>query len=117
MNFQRKESKMSSDYFGLCPRCYKTDGYINIGRGQWYYCVKHRTTWYPGWNVCDSWRSQTLEDQQAIYAAMDFDSYQEVEPYFPPRRLRDRIWSLYHRVFWSVYKRVARIRVDDTIPF
>jgi hypothetical protein len=127
---------MSSAHFGVCPRCHKADGYINIGRGQWCYCIKHRTTWSPGSNLCIFWRSQTLNEQRAIYAALDFDNFEEVEPFYPmieepifpitAHRLLGskevapcfcrRIARRMRHFIWSFYNRVVRRR-DEAIPF
>lgn len=37
-------------YWGLCPICKKTHGYVNIGRNHWSICEKHRTRWWIGSN-------------------------------------------------------------------
>ena len=36
-----------ADFFGGCPECGHNDGYLNIGRCQWFLCHKHRTKWLP----------------------------------------------------------------------
>ena len=74
---------MHSGYFGLCPRCKKTDGYYNVGRGHWFYCRQHRTKWVVGANLFSSWRDQTEQEQRRNYDANGFGSYEEVEPFQP----------------------------------
>ena len=92
----------ADDYFGLCPRCHWTDGYINLGCDQWFYCRRHRTKWCSGSNLLDSWRFETKAEQRAEYEAMDFGSYERVESFFYPR-IVTRIHYVYLRI-------VARLR-------
>ncbi len=70
------------DYLGLgiCPECGRYDGYLNIGRGQWFYCTEHHTCWLAGENLFSSWRFETEAEQRARYDALDFDTYRQVEP-------------------------------------
>jgi hypothetical protein len=57
---------MSDDtgYFGLCPTCHKTDGYLNVGRSHWFVCDEHRTKWCAGANLFSSWREETEAEQR-----------------------------------------------------
>jgi hypothetical protein len=73
-----------SEHFGTCPHCRDYDGWINIGRGHWFYCDRHKVKWCVGSNLFGEWRDETEEQQRAIYEAKDFGSYQNVEPYHPP---------------------------------
>ena len=50
-----------TNYFGGCPRCGQTDGYINVVRSHWFVCNEHRTKWNAGANLFSSWRE---EDEQ-----------------------------------------------------
>ena len=70
---------LASDEFGTCPECGQTDGYLNIGRGHWFYCRQHRVRWFVGSNLFGSWREQTEAEQRADYDALEFGSYREVE--------------------------------------
>jgi hypothetical protein len=74
----------SKDYFGTCPHCHDCGGYINVGRSHWFFCDEHKVRWLIGSNLFSCWRYQTEEEQRAIYDAMRFGGYQNVEPYFPP---------------------------------
>jgi len=65
----------SDHYWGKCPQCGDNDGYLNIGRGHWFYCQEHRTRWYAGANLFDSWKGETEAEQRARYEEMDFGSY------------------------------------------
>jgi len=70
-------------YFGLCPVCHKTDGYINIGRAHWFLCEAHKTKWFIGENLFSSWIYETGAEQRADYDRLDFGSFQAVEPFYP----------------------------------
>jgi hypothetical protein len=67
------------DYFGVCPTCGRNDGYINIGRGHWFYCSKHRVKWYFGSNLFSSWREQTEDEQRETYDELGFGEYTEFD--------------------------------------
>ena len=71
-------------YFGLCPVCHRTDGYINIRRGHWFYCKEHRTFWYIGSNLFSSWKDETEEEQHRIFDELGMESFERVEPFHPP---------------------------------
>jgi hypothetical protein len=72
------------DHFGTCPHCHDYDGWINIGRGHWFFCDEHKVSWCVGFNLFDSWKDQTEQEQRAIYDAKGFGSYQDVVRYRPP---------------------------------
>jgi hypothetical protein len=63
------------DRFGVCPICHKTDGFINLGREHWFYCAEHKVKWFFGLNIFSSWKSQTAEQQQALYDALNFGEF------------------------------------------
>jgi hypothetical protein len=70
-------------YWGVCPECHKTDGYIDIGPNHWFFCKEHRTRWCVGANLFSSWRDETEEEQRHTYDDLDFGSFKEVKPYSP----------------------------------
>lgn len=75
-------------YWGLCPTCLNTDGYINIGRVHWFVCHEHRARWCIGSNLSSTWMDQTEDDW-----ARDCErirAYAEIEPVHPgiPTRRR-----------------------------
>ena len=39
------------DYFGVCPKCFRNDGYLNDGPNHWYHCRRHKLKWYVGSNL------------------------------------------------------------------
>ncbi|HUE95105.1 MAG TPA: hypothetical protein VMN39_00510 [Longimicrobiaceae bacterium] len=69
---------------GTLPECYRTDGYINVGKGHWFYCKAHRTKWFIGANLFSSWTHETEAEQRARYDEMGFGFFREVaEVRFP----------------------------------
>lgn len=66
-------------HFGSCPECDGLDGFINIGRGHWFYCSEHKKTWYGGSNIFSSWREQTIVQQKAIYDALGFEQFTQIK--------------------------------------
>jgi hypothetical protein len=81
------------NYFGTCPECHKTDGYINIGKSHWFLCKKHRTRWWVGSNLFSSWRDQTEEEQRRLYDELDFGSFRKVESYSDLPDLKTPRWT------------------------
>jgi hypothetical protein len=55
----RKDWAGECDHFGSCPHCLCDDGYLNIVRGHWFFCMIHRTKWCAGGNLFSSWRHQS----------------------------------------------------------
>jgi hypothetical protein len=79
-----KEKKMAIDgYWGLCPICKKTDGYLNIGRNHWFMCLEHRTRWCIGSNLFSSWRDETEAEQRRECEKIAFDTFKDVKPFYP----------------------------------
>jgi hypothetical protein len=73
----------TEEYFGGCPECGQTDGYLNLGRDHWFVCDQHRTKWWIGSNVFSCWRNETQEDWYR--AAAKLSQHREVEPIYPTR--------------------------------
>jgi len=73
------------DYFGLCPVCHRSDGYVNAGSSQYFYCGAHKKAWYAGSNLLSNWRSQTKDEQRRIWAEIGMERFEQVEPYSYPR--------------------------------
>jgi hypothetical protein len=65
-------------YWGCCPTCHQYDGYINIGRGHWFYCGEHKIRWCTGSNLFSTWQNETDEEQRERYDALDFGNYTTV---------------------------------------
>lgn len=63
---------------GACPRCGKSDGFVNLGKEHWFICRDHKTKWLGGYNLFDGWQDQTVAQTQSI--ALLLNSYNEVLP-------------------------------------
>jgi hypothetical protein len=74
---------MSADtYFGACPVCGRTDGYMNVGGNHWFVCDEHKTAWPIGYNLFSSWEDETPE----IWAENErrLACFSVVQPIYPP---------------------------------
>lgn len=70
------KSQQTDHYFGLCPYCRNTDGYINIGKGHWFFCKEHKVKWWVGSNLFSGWEEQTEKEQEDIHEELGFGNYQ-----------------------------------------
>jgi hypothetical protein len=68
-------------YFGVCPECGKTDGYINIGREHWFYCKEHKVKWWAGSNLFRGWKDETEAEQEATFNDLGFGEYRIIQTY------------------------------------
>jgi hypothetical protein len=34
--------KQQDGHFGLCPHCWGSDGFVNVGRSHWFVCDEHK---------------------------------------------------------------------------
>jgi hypothetical protein len=75
-------NEKNDSYFGVCPNCGRTDGYINVGRGHWFFCKEHKVTWLAGTNLFSAWRDETEDHQRKIFDELDFGSFETVEPVY-----------------------------------
>lgn len=62
----RNEATRQSDdaYFGTCPQCGKSDGFMNDGADHWGVCVAHGVKWYVGSNLFSGWRDEPEEQRE-----------------------------------------------------
>ena len=67
------------NYWGQCPVCHSNDGYVNIGRGHWFFCKAHKKMWYVGSNLFDEWRHQTKDNFKSNFRLIE--DFEEVEPW------------------------------------
>ncbi len=72
------------DYWGVCPECKSHAGYINIGKGHWFYCAEHRVKWFIGANLFSSWRDQSEAEQRVEYDRLGFGGFPRIEPFNHP---------------------------------
>ena len=69
------------DYFGVCPKCFRNDGYLNIERDHWYHCRTHKLKWWIGSNLFSCWQ---LEDESTWRANAELlAGYTEVKEFNP----------------------------------
>lgn len=69
------------DHFGGCPKCGGDDGYLNVGRGHWFVCRRHKVRWFVGANLFSNWRHE--EDWEWEENEKELEGYEEVEPLMP----------------------------------
>lgn len=86
--------------FGGCPECGKTEGYRNVGRDHWFFCLAHKTRWCVGSNLFSSWRYETEDDWRRNRAMLA--GFREVAPVFPKHTLAERL----RRALWRVRGRI-----------
>jgi hypothetical protein len=72
------DKKQTDGYFGLCPHCHCHDGYINIGKHQWFVCDEHKVKWWAGTNIFSSHRDQTEEEKELIYNERGLGEYEDI---------------------------------------
>jgi hypothetical protein len=68
-----------TEYWGVCPVCHADPRWLNIGADHWCYCPQHRVKWVVGANLFSSWMYETVEEQKANFAALNFDNYTVVD--------------------------------------
>ena len=71
-----------TDYFGGCPKCWRCDDILNVGKSHIAVCHAHKVQWSIGMNLFSSWRHETEEDW--MRNADLLSGYQEVEPVHHP---------------------------------
>lgn len=71
----------TDEYFGGCPECGHTDGFLNCERTHWFICQQHRTKWCAGANLFSSWR----DEDEAVWTrnAIRIWHYRNIEPIYP----------------------------------
>lgn len=51
------------EYFGGCPTCGQSDGYLDTGPSHWGLCREHGVKWFIGTNLFSSWNDQTVVER------------------------------------------------------
>ncbi len=106
-------------YFGGCPECGGQDGYTNVGKAHWAFCIAHRTMWCIGWNLFSSWQYETEDEQRLAYDAIGLASFTKVKPMPWRPTLRERLWRWWMRVDlnrrWK--QSFGKPKFDAEIPF
>ena len=66
------------DFAGHCPYCGGNDGYFNVERDHYFYCLLCRCMWLRGSNLFSSWRDEDRDIWNRN--ATRFNSFEFVEP-------------------------------------
>jgi len=70
-------------YFGRCPLCNNTDGYVNVESSHWFFCSERKVMWCAGANVFSSWQNETEEEQKRNWDQLGLDKYEQIQPVYP----------------------------------
>ncbi|MDE5452711.1 hypothetical protein GWE18_07460 [Bradyrhizobium sp. CSA112] len=73
----------TESYFGGCPICGKSSGFLNTGRSHWFFCHDHQTKWVIGSNLFSCWHEETEDDWNRNSKRLA--NYDEVKPILPDR--------------------------------
>ena len=74
----RPAARNIEHYFGACPECGRTDGFMNVGGEHWFVCKAHETRWWVGYNLFSSWQDESEADWHSN--AQLLAGYREVRP-------------------------------------
>jgi hypothetical protein len=82
MKATTEEKLATIDHFGGCPHCadHKNDGFLNIGRAQWFVCHAHKVKWLAGENLFRCWRDESRDLWRENFELLS--EYSEVKPVF-----------------------------------
>ena len=106
-------------YFGGCPECGDQDGYTNVGRSHWAFCIAHRTMWCIGVNLFSSWQYETEAEQRLAYDSIGLRSFTEVKPmpWRPTLSERLRQWCMWPGFGRHWLRSIGKPKFDTEIPF
>jgi len=66
------------EHYGNCPKCGKTDGYVNISCNHWFVCHEHKNKWFAGSSLFSGWENETEIDW--LGNAVLLGRYADIEP-------------------------------------
>jgi hypothetical protein len=119
-DFQENSQQASYEHFGVCPRCRKTDGYLNVHKAHWGLCDEHHTCWRLGWNLLSSWTHET--EEQWHRNAEKLEGYSVVEPvHFSDAGVEQKFKALRTKIdreLWCVramYEHLPRDERDEVL--
>ena len=107
-------------YFGGCPECGDQNGYTNVGRSHWAYCIAHKTMWCIGWNLFSSWQNETEAEQRLAYDTIGLSCFTEVKPMPWRPLLRERLqqWCItLQSIGRHLLRPIGTPRTDSELPF
>lgn len=62
MTESQKLENAKENYFGGCPECGNTNGYLNLRSTHVFVCDEHKTGWIIGANLFSCWKEETEQD-------------------------------------------------------
>jgi hypothetical protein len=65
-------------YFGLCPVCRKTDGFVNVHSSHLFICKEHKKYWLVGSNLFSCWKDQTEAEQRKIWREAELEDFEDI---------------------------------------
>lgn len=68
----------TDEYFGGCPKCGKSSGYLNVHKSHYGTCEEHKAYWPIGSGLFSSWLDETESDWQRNRELLS--TYEEVTP-------------------------------------
>jgi hypothetical protein len=73
-------------YFGFCPACHKTDGFVNASSSHLFICKEHKKYWLVGYNLFSYWKNQTEAEQRKIWQEAGLDDFENISGhvFYPP---------------------------------
>ena len=98
----------TDEYFGGCPECGKTDGYLNTGRTHVFMCETHRTYWVAGSNLFSDWRDETEAEQRAKWDEVGMEEFRLVKPIYPVPTDEERLRMKEHEARMAEADRIDR---------
>ncbi len=76
----------TDQYFGGCPHCGGSDGFLNDGSQHWFFCDRHKTKWCAGSNIFEGWREEAEElRRRNRFRLAEFMKVQPVVPHHDGR--------------------------------
>lgn len=70
----------SENYFGSCPECNGTHGYMNVSKVHFFVCDDHKTKWVAGVNLFSPHDDDNMETW--VKNADLLATYRDVEPIY-----------------------------------
>ena len=72
------------NYFGLCPECGTTDGFLNIRSNHFFVCDDCKTAWCVGSNLFSAWK----EEDESVWEKNEakLADYRMVEPIYDHKK-------------------------------
>lgn len=83
------ENHPDYEYFGVCPKCGKTDGYLNFRSDHFFVCDTHKLFWCAGANIFSSWQDEDAAKWDAN--AEKLSTFTEAEPVYNARLCDEQI--------------------------